>query len=168
MKYYELMSRRLFATIAVAGSFLAVAITGCYPVSYADSDPAPLVDPEYEEYDDDYYNDDDYFETPEPAPITDEQPGGGIRWDEAAANAGTYQRVCGPFAGWGYSDNDVFFNLGVDYPNPNRFTIVIWDIGSLEPIPLNGTTVCVAGAITMYNGASQIQLYDPSVIEVYG
>lgn len=95
-----------------------------------------------------------------------QQPGGGIAWNEAVAYAGTLQRVCGPLAGGGNDYDDVFLNLGLDYPDPNRFQIVIWDIGGLEPID-GGKTLCTKGLITLYNGVAQIELYDPSVIEIY-
>lgn len=92
--------------------------------------------------------------------------GGGIPWNEAVGHAGTSQRVCGPLAGDGVSDDDVFLNLGLDYPDPGRFQIVLWDIGGLEPIPY-GATLCTEGVITLYNGVAQIQLEDPSRIEIY-
>ncbi|KQM83422.1 hypothetical protein ASE68_09490 [Agromyces sp. Leaf222] len=96
-----------------------------------------------------------------------QQPGGGIAWNEAGDYAGTTQRVCGPLAGGGNDYDDVFLNLGRDYPDPERFQIVIWDIGGLEPID-GGRTLCTKGLITLYNGVAQIELYDPSVIEIYG
>jgi len=102
----------------------------------------------------------------EPAPVVESQPGGGISWNQAASYAGTTQRVCGPLAGGGNSDDDVFLNLGYDYPHPNRFQIVVWDIGSLEPIA-GGLTLCTSGVITLYEGVAQIELRDPGMIEIY-
>ena len=99
-----------------------------------------------------------------PAPV--EQPGGGIAWNEAADHAGTEQRVCGPLAGDGYSEDDAFLNLGLDYPDPERFQIVVWDAGGLEPIA-HGSTLCTLGVITLYNGVAQIELEDPSLISIY-
>ncbi|MBH0083719.1 hypothetical protein [Salinibacterium sp. SWN167] len=95
-----------------------------------------------------------------------QQPGGGIAWNEAAAHAGTVQRVCGPLAGGGNSYDDVFLNLGRDYPDPARFQIVVWDVGSLESIA-GGLTLCTSGRITLFEGVAQIELYDPSFIEIY-
>ena len=99
-----------------------------------------------------------------PAPV--EQPGGGIAWNEAVGYAGTEQRVCGPLAGNGYSDDDLFLNLGLDYPDPQRFQIVVWDVGGLEPIAY-GSRLCTSGLITVYNGVAQIELEDPSLISIY-
>ncbi|MCP2032187.1 hypothetical protein L1277_002286 [Okibacterium sp. HSC-33S16] len=98
--------------------------------------------------------------------MAETQPGGGIAWNDAAAYAGTTQRVCGPLAGTGNSSDDVFVNLGRDYPDPGRFQIVVWDVGALEPIR-GGVTVCTAGVITLYNGVAQIELESPELIEIY-
>lgn len=99
-------------------------------------------------------------------PTSPAQPGGGIPWNQAAKYAGTTQRVCGPFAGGGNSDDDVFLNLGRDYPDRQRFQIVVWDVGGLEPID-GGATLCTSGQITLYKGVAQIELSDPGLIEVY-
>lgn len=86
----------------------------------------------------------------------------------AAVNyAGTTQRVCGPFAGTGSSNDDVFLNLGRDYPDPERLQIVLWDVGSVEPIT-NGATLCASGQITLYEGVAQIELQSASLVEIYG
>ncbi|TFB82283.1 hypothetical protein E3O21_01100 [Cryobacterium flavum] len=105
--------------------------------------------------------------TPLPfAAAAEEQPGGGIPWNHAVDYAGSTQRVCGPLAGGGNSEDDVFFNLGRDYPDPERFQIVVWDVGDLEPID-GGVTLCTSGQITLYEGVAQIELTDPSLIEIY-
>lgn len=105
---------------------------------------------------------------PDPLPVAAaaEQPGGGIAWDQAVDHAGTTQRVCGPLAGGGNSEDDVFLNLGRNYPDPGRFQIVVWDIGSLESID-GGVTLCTSGPITLYEGVAQIELTDPTLIEIY-
>src|SRR5690606_28176000 len=99
-------------------------------------------------------------------PRANEQPGGGIAWTDAVNYAGTSQRVCEPLAGAGVSDADVFLNLGLDYPDPGRFQIIIWDVGALEPIPF-GSTLCTSGVITLYHGVAQIELKDPTLVEIY-
>lgn len=100
------------------------------------------------------------------APAVGIQPGGGIAWNEAVNYVGTTQRVCGPLSGTGKSNDDVFLNLGRDYPDPERFQIVLWDIGSLEPIPY-GATLCTSGQITLYEGLAQIELHSASLVEIY-
>lgn len=91
---------------------------------------------------------------------------GSIAWDDAVNHVGTSQRVCGPLAGSGGSEDDVFLNLGVDYPSLERFQIVIWDVGSVDPIPL-GSTVCTSGPIALYKGVPEIALHSASEIEIY-
>lgn len=82
--------------------------------------------------------------------------GDAISWDEALDHVGETQKVCGVFAGSGSHTDDVFINLGVDYPDPDRFTIVLWDVGQIEPIS-SGSTICTEGVITLYEGGAQIQ-----------
>ena len=103
---------------------------------------------------------------PTSAPTPETQPGGGIPWNQALDHAWTTQRVCGPLAGGGNSEDDVFLNLGRDYPDPERFQIVVWDVGGLESID-GGVTLCTSGQITLYEGVAQIELSDPSLIEIY-
>ena len=94
------------------------------------------------------------------------QPGGGIAWNEAATHAGTTQRVCGPLFGTGNSNDDVFLDLGRDYPDPARFQIVLWDVGTLDPIPA-GATLCTSGQVTLYEGVAQIELRSANLVEIY-
>ena len=100
------------------------------------------------------------------ASTVENQPGGGIAWNEAVNYAGTTQHVCGPLAGSGNSNDDVFLNLGRDYPDTGRFQIVLWDIGGVEPIP-QGTTLCTTGEITLYEGVAQIELESAGQVEIY-
>jgi hypothetical protein len=97
---------------------------------------------------------------------TEAQPAGGISWREGGDNVGTTQRVCGPLAGIGRSSDDVFLNVGRDYPDPERFTIVLWDVGGVEPLP-TGTNLCASGRITLYQGVAQIELRSIGAVEVY-
>ncbi|GAA1233067.1 hypothetical protein JOF42_000792 [Microbacterium phyllosphaerae] len=90
---------------------------------------------------------------------------GSISWDQAIAHVGESQYVCGPLASIRGSDDDVFLNLGRDYPDVARFTIVLWDVGGVESIP-SGTEVCTSGTITNYDGAAQIELNDVSAVKV--
>jgi len=87
------------------------------------------------------------------APSTSE---GRIAWNDAIDHVGTTQEVCGPLAGMGNSTDDVFLNLGLDYPDPGRFQIVLWDVGGVEPLA-PGTTLCITGLITLYEGVAQIE-----------
>jgi hypothetical protein len=102
----------------------------------------------------------------DPEAVVEDQPGGGIPWDEAVNYAGTTQRVCGPLAGSGNSNDDVFLNLGRDYPDAERFQIVLWDIGGVEAIPY-GSTLCTSGPVTLHEGVAQIELQSASSVEIY-
>lgn len=93
-------------------------------------------------------------------------PNGGLSWDQAVNFVGTTQRVCGPLMSMRTSADDVFFNIGRDYPNPQRFAIVVWDIGGVKP-ESPGLTICTTGLITSYNGVAQIELRDLVPIEVW-
>lgn len=91
--------------------------------------------------------------------------GTSISWRTAGSHVGTNQRVCGPFAGTGKSGDDVFLNLGRNYPDPKRFQIVLWDVGGVEPIRF-GSTVCATGRISQYKGVPQIELQSVRGVEV--
>jgi hypothetical protein len=93
-------------------------------------------------------------------------PGGGVSWNQAHSHVGSVRRVCGPLSGTGTSGDDVFLNIGRDYPDPGRFTIVLWDVGGVESKPL-GSTLCVSGEVTSYEGVAQIHLRSPAAIQVY-
>jgi hypothetical protein len=93
-------------------------------------------------------------------------PGGGIAWSEAANHVGTSQRVCGPLSGIGSSEDDVFLNLGRDYPDPARFTIVLWDVGRVQAPPF-GATLCASGLITTYEGVAQMELQSVGAVEIH-
>ncbi len=69
---------------------------------------------------------------------------------------GERKTACGPLVKDGQSDDDVFLNLVRGYPDPDRFTIVIWDAGGVEEIAA-GTAVCAEGRVSMYEGVTQIQ-----------
>ena len=90
----------------------------------------------------------------------------GIPWDQARNHVGTKQRVCGPLVGTGSSTDDVFLNVGRDYPDPQRFTIVLWDVGAVKA-PARGATVCVSGSISLYQGVAQVELRSMDSVAVH-
>lgn len=91
-----------------------------------------------------------------PGDAAEQSASGSISWDRAIDFVGETKTVCGPLVNDGQSDDDVFLNLGRGYPDPDRFTIVIWDVGGVEEIA-TGTTVCADGKISLYEGVAQIQ-----------
>ena len=89
-------------------------------------------------------------------------PEGGIGWDSALDYAGTYQRICGPVKSLRNTYDGAFVNVGQDYPDPGRFTFIMWGV-QLDPIA-SGTTVCAAGNIYLYDGVAQME---PAQLETW-
>ena len=108
-------------------------------------------------------------ETPAPAP-----PASAISWDEAKYHIGDRLTVCGPVVDiyWasGSKGKPTFLNIGKPYPDPQRFTVVIWiDYRSNFPQPPEkyylGKTICVTGLIESYKGSPQIEAQQLSQIQ---
>ena len=92
-------------------------------------------------------------------------PKGGLGWNEAEAHTGSYQRVCGPLTSVRETYDGVFINIGTDYPSPDRFTFIIWGDWHLDPIA--DAVICAAGNIYLYEGVAQIELEEPSELEIW-
>jgi len=114
-----------------------------------------------------------YFKLADSSP-TSKMPAGSIAWDEAKNYVGERVTVCGPVvdATWasGSSGKPTFLNLGEPYPDPDRFTVVIWieNRGNFSQAPEDyylGKTICVTGLITEYDGIPEIEVSYPSEIQ---
>ena len=109
--------------------------------------------------------------TPTPTPTL---PAGAISWDEAKYHIGERTTVCGPVVDtkWasGSKGKPTFLNIGKCYPDPERFTVVIW-IQNRSKFPSSpedyylGKTIYVTGLITEYKGIPQIEVTDPAQIQ---
>lgn len=138
--------------------------------SYGECDGVPLVDA--------------YEATPEPlaepavepapqpvtappaAPVVPGWPGGSaISWQDSHSHAGTTQRVCGPLTSIRGDDAGVYLNLGRDYPDPERFTVIFWDVAWIDPIEA-GAVICTTGTLIDYGGVMQIHTY-PENVEIW-
>jgi len=110
---------------------------------------------------------------PEKPPPTEEV----IPWPEAKNYVGETKVVEGPVvsANWasGSRGKPTFLNIGKPYPDPDRFTVVIWIdnrdkfIREFPPNPETyflHKTVRVKGFIDTYKGNPQIVLSEPSKI----
>lgn len=84
-----------------------------------------------------------------------------IPWDEAADHIGEELTVCGTVAGGHYADSTngqpTFLNIGKDYPEPDRFAVLIWgqDRRYFPPNPeeyYSNKMICVTGKISIYQG----------------
>ena len=108
-------------------------------------------------------------ETPAPAP-----PASAISWDEAKYHIGERTTVYGAVVDthWasGSKGKPTFLNIGKPYPDPDRFTVVIWvdyraNFPQAPEVYYLGKTIYVTGLITEYNGIPQIEVKDPSQIQ---
>jgi DNA/RNA endonuclease YhcR with UshA esterase domain len=97
-----------------------------------------------------------------------------IPWNEAGSHIGEAATIEGPVIAAVYANTSngepTFLNVGRDYPDPDRFTVVIWgaDRGNFEPAPedqYSGQTVRVTGTVVDYQGLPQIEVATPSDIE---
>lgn len=89
------------------------------------------------------------------------EPNAGYWWDEAAEHVGEEATVCGPAISVITDVNDAgektgFINIGADYPDPNRFTFVVYDedLGNFDP---QQHEYCGTGTIQLYEGVPQIE-----------
>ena len=100
-------------------------------------------------------------------------PEDAISWDEAKNHIGERTTVYGTVIDtkWasGSSGKPTFLNMGNPYPDPDRFTVVIW-IGNRAKFPqppeiyYNGKTIYVSGLIDSYEGVPQIEVTSPDQI----
>ncbi|KAA1421263.1 hypothetical protein F0U44_02825 [Nocardioides humilatus] len=81
-----------------------------------------------------------------------------IDWDEAKDHVGDTKMVCGPVVSVREDGGDTFINIGLDYPDPGRFTIVVWNQTGL--MSQGSGTACIEGEIKTYRGSSQITTTD--------
>ena len=109
-----------------------------------------------------------------PPPEQIPPPVGGIPWDEACDHIGERTTVCGPVvsATWatGSKGKPTFLNIGAPYPDPGRFTVIIWGDyrGNFSQAPedyYSGKTICVTGLIIEYQGIAEIEVKTPSQIQ---
>lgn len=111
--------------------------------------------------------------TPSPETLTEISTINFISWDEATEHVGEEVTLCGPVMDSHYAEasngQPTFLNLGEKYPNPDRFTIVIWghdrDKFLTDPTQsYQDQEICVTGTIEEYNGALEIIVSEPAQI----
>ena len=100
---------------------------------------------------------------------------GAIGWREAANSVGAFATVRGPvvdsyFASRG-EGQPTFLDVGRPYPDPDRFSVVIWgrDRPNFATPPeqtYRGRTVCVSGLIDTASGSPGIEVTSPTGISV--
>jgi len=116
--------------------------------------------------------------TPGPTVTVSESPAdesSAIPWRNASDHEGELVTIEGPVAGTFYADTSngepTFLNVGKDYPDSGRFTVVIWgeDRGAFPDAPedmYEGATIRVTGIVDSYEGVPQIEVSSPGDIEV--
>lgn len=98
-----------------------------------------------------------------------------ISWQDAANYNGKEVTIQGPVAGTYYasstSGKPTFLNIGVDYPNDSRFTVIIWgrnrqNFPSVPETLYRGCTIEVTGTVYIYEGLPQIEIVSPDNIKI--
>jgi hypothetical protein len=64
-----------------------------------------------------------------------------------------------------------FLNIGVDYPDSDRLTVVIWGedramFANPPEAEFAGERVCIRGEVSDYKGVSEVEVSNPSQINV--
>lgn len=99
-----------------------------------------------------------------------------ISWDQAKYHIGERTTVLGPVKStkWatGSKGQPTFLNIGNPYPNPNRFTVVIWgrnrsNFPFAPAIYYAGKTILVTGLIEEYKGVPEIEVVSPTQIQEF-
>jgi len=98
-----------------------------------------------------------------------------VQWFHAANYIGKKVTICGRVAGayWAESSRGkpTFINIGKPYPEPERFTVIIWGRNRdnfSHPVEkyYEGKTVCVTGMVIEYNGMPEMEVKSPDQITV--
>ena len=101
---------------------------------------------------------------------------GAISWREARSAVGHTATVRGRVAGTHFAASSngqpTFLNLGVDYPDARRFTVVIFgadrDAFGQPEVRYRGRTICARGTVRSYRGGPEMIAHSPSQIAVVG
>jgi len=100
---------------------------------------------------------------------------GAMPWDQAYSYVGARTTIEGPIISTRYASSSrgqpTFLNVGKPYPEPDRFTVVIWgdDRGNFPFAPeveYGNKTICVTGLVETYKGSPQIIANTASDIEI--
>ncbi|MBQ7703350.1 MAG: hypothetical protein IJT40_03150 [Firmicutes bacterium] len=98
-----------------------------------------------------------------------------IYWSAAKNYVGEYVHVVGTVVSSKYAEETdskpTFLNIGLEYPNPDRFTVVIWnsDRNNFTQAPESyylGKKVVVTGFVQMYEGSPEIVISSEDEIEI--
>jgi hypothetical protein len=99
---------------------------------------------------------------------------GAVPWSSASSYSGQSITVSGPVISTDDSSSSngapTFLNIGADYPDPSRFTVVIWgenraNFPSAPEDLYRGKSVCVSGTVTIYQSRPEIEVTAPGQIQ---
>jgi hypothetical protein len=99
---------------------------------------------------------------------------GAAAWSSASPG---FEKLRGPVVSATYAaasrGQPTFLNVGLDYPNPSRVTIVIWgeNRASFAQAPETtyaGRTICFEGEVTLYQGVRQVTVTSPTEVIIDG
>jgi hypothetical protein len=99
---------------------------------------------------------------------------GATSWLKARTVMGRVATIRGPVVGTRFasasSGSPTFLNVGLNYPNPRRFTVVIWienrNAFGRPEVRYRRKTICVRGLVRSLQGVSEIFARSPSQIRV--
>lgn len=98
-----------------------------------------------------------------------------IMWYQAKRYVGLTRTVKGPVKGTKYASSSsgrpTFIDIGKNYPNRSRFTVVIWGkyrsaFSSRPEVFYRGKTVLATGKIRMYKGSAEMFIRSPSKLRI--
>ena len=151
------MMKRVWIVLLVCLLVAAVAACGTSASNSGSASPSQEPQPEYTET------------------AAQQEAPSAIPWQDAANYEGESVTIEGPVKGTMYADTSngepTFLNVGMDYPDPGRFTVVIWgenrSVFPEAPEDLYaGQTIRVTGTVDSYEGVPQIEVTSPSDIEI--
>lgn len=80
-------------------------------------------------------------------------------WSGAKDLVGEAATVCGPVVSVVFDADGTFINVGAKYPDPDRFTVVVWN-ETFKDFS-EGDTICASGRVSEYQGVAQLETHDP-------
>ncbi|KAA1419165.1 hypothetical protein F0U44_11985 [Nocardioides humilatus] len=88
-----------------------------------------------------------------------------LSWKDARSHVGDRVKACGPVAGVGRDEDDTFINVGFDFPDKRRLTIIVWDQPKFRA-PNVGDVACATGKVTRHTGVPEIDVEDLDNLEI--
>jgi hypothetical protein len=100
---------------------------------------------------------------------------GAVAWSNAGNYVGQRARVEGVVVGANFASGSAgqptFLDVGLPYPDPGRFTVLIWgddraNFPLAPDVAFRGEKICVSGVIELYAGVAEIEVSSPAQIVI--